>query len=119
MTRTLSAAEPCSITLLDGKEREFLLRKRGVKVLLNEFREQFKLETVSDLFNKVPNFDFIGSLLIHSQIVNDESLRVTPDNVDDLVPISAEWVNKAVLLVAGASLPDPDPNQAGPVTQAQ
>jgi len=109
--RTISAAEPAKVTLLDGKERSFLLTRGG----MSRLKEKLGVSTDQELLH-LPSEKVMIPLLAESQFGSDEKL--TEEQLADILPIDIMWSGKTVAAIFGASMPDPRPTEAGTATNA-
>lgn len=109
--RTLHACEPARITLLDGKERKFLLTRGGMKRL----REKLQLEKDADLLTMDAERGLIP-FFIECQL---EPKDLTEENLLELLPINGEWQGMAMAAILGFRIPNDQPTEqtASPLTQ--
>lgn len=110
--RTISAAEPAKVILLDGKEREFLLTRGG----MTRLKAKLGVQTDSELLH-LPSETVMVPLLLESQR-SENGDRLTEKKIEDLLPVDIMWSGRTVAAIFGASLPDPRPTEAGKTESA-
>ncbi len=98
--------DPIKLTLLDGKERGFLLSMGAIKRL----KGRFKAKTVADLLTKDTE-DVLVPVLFEALVEKD---GLDEDRFTDLMPVDFEAISEAVRSLFGFSMPDPSPDPTLP-----
>lgn len=109
--RPLQACEPARITLLDGKERKFLLTRGGLRRL----KEKLSMKEDADLLKMDAETGLIP-FMIECQVGEKD---LTEENLPDLLPVHVEWQGQAFAAILGFHIPNGPQAEptASPLTQ--
>lgn len=96
--RQLQACEPARITLLDGKERKFLLTRGGLRRL----KDKLSLGSDADLLKMDAETGLIP-FMIECQVGEKD---LTEENLPDLLPVHVQWQGEAFASILGFHIPN-------------